>query len=152
MSKLSQLLVKNEKEMLAFAHELVEQFSPGSSVYLSGDLGTGKTFLTRALLNRLGHTGKVLSPTYGLVQEYQCHLKSQPIDVYHFDLYRLTDPQELEMIGFRDYFNDSSLCIIEWPEMGEGILPTASIHIQLELVSSDLPEARSIKITQNPRE
>lgn len=104
---------------LEFARQFSSVLAPGDVVFLQGDLGAGKTTLVRGILNALGHPGTVKSPTFTLVEPY--HLNA--IDIYHFDLYRLEDPSELEDIGFRDYVNPNSICLIEWPEKAVGYLP-----------------------------
>lgn len=95
-------------------------------VYLRGELGMGKTTLVRGLLREAGYSGVVKSPTYTLVEEYLLNKRA----VFHFDLYRLKDPEELEWIGFSDYVNSSALCLIEWPEMGQGFLPAADVELR----------------------
>jgi tRNA threonylcarbamoyladenosine biosynthesis protein TsaE len=100
-----------------------------SVIFLQGDLGAGKTTLVRGLLRAAGHTGAVKSPTFTLVEEYEIAGRK----IFHFDLYRLNDPEELEWIGIRDYFQQNTLCFIEWPEKGAGFLPPADALIQLSI-------------------
>ncbi len=113
----------------ALGARLARVLIPGLSVWLSGDLGAGKTTLTRGLLRELGYGGRVKSPTYTLVELYPF----SRFNLYHFDLYRFADPDEWEDAGFREYFNNTSLCLVEWPEKGGGLLPAPDIHVQLDI-------------------
>lgn len=96
-------------------------------VFLHGDLGAGKTTLVRAYLRAAGFSGTVKSPTYTLVEEYSINDRK----ICHFDLYRLSDPEELEWMGIRDYLSQECVCFIEWPGNGKGFLPEPDISITL---------------------
>ena len=123
------LYLPDETATLDFAGHFYRVLPPGCLVFLRGNLGAGKTSFVRGCLRAAGHQGKVKSPTFTLVEEYS--LPGRPI--YHFDLYRLTDPEELEWMGMRDYLRPDALCFIEWPERGEGMLPQADVEIILDI-------------------
>jgi len=127
-----QLRLDDETRQVTLGECLGEALAGVGRVYLSGELGAGKTTLTRGILRAYGHRGAVKSPTYTLVEPYEL-ARSR---VYHFDLYRLGDPEELEFIGGRDLLADDALCVIEWPQRGEGWLPAPDLAVQLRLADS----------------
>lgn len=127
-NKAKRHVIENELEMLTFGKQISQSLNKGDVIYLHGDLGAGKTTLTKGILQGLGFTGSVKSPTYTLVETYPIN----GITLQHFDLYRLSDPEELEWIGIRDYFTNDTISLIEWPQKGGDFLPrpTKEIHIQ----------------------
>lgn len=128
----TRLHLADETATLACGAALAAVMRPGMVLFLEGGLGAGKTTLTRGLLRALGWGGNVKSPTYTLVEPYE--LASGPF--YHFDLYRLLDPEELELIGGRDYFSSDAICVVEWPDKGAGFLPPADLLIRLTTAGS----------------
>lgn len=153
------LTLNSETDTQRLAKQLAGLNLSGS-VWLSGDLGAGKTTLTRYWLQALGHSGAVKSPTYTLIEPYEIALqgesgkgKSKP--VYHVDLYRLQDPEELSFIGFDEYQDDpNALLIIEWASRAEDYLapPVLLINIaQVENSSSELKEVRQVQMTVTPQ-
>lgn len=128
MNEALSLFAEDEAALVAIGHHLGNVCHRGT-VYLRGNLGAGKTTLCRGVLRSRGHGGAVKSPTYTLVEPYELAGGK----VYHFDLYRLGDPEELEYMGVRDYFDGDCLCIVEWPERGLGFLPEADINIAIRV-------------------
>jgi len=131
-SMMPAFVVASEVEMLDFGRRLAHCTPQNCIIALQGPLGAGKTTLVRGFLRALDHKGIVKSPTYTLVEEYL----ETTIAVYHFDLYRLQSPLELEAIGIDDYFSKYAICIIEWPECGRGHLPQSDILIAIEYLET----------------
>jgi len=144
--------LQNEEALLGFGRALAACLVPGLMIELRGELGAGKTTLSRAIIQFLGHKGAVKSPTYTLVEPYE-HIQppvyhfdlyriADPDELhylgvetyfnYHFDLYRIADPDELHYLGVETYFNERSICLVEWPERAADLLPKADIVITLE--------------------
>jgi tRNA threonylcarbamoyladenosine biosynthesis protein TsaE len=104
----------------------------GLQVQLAGDLGAGKTSLVRATLRALGHAGRVRSPTYTLVEPYTIDTPSGELQLYHFDLYRFSDPAEWADAGFREYFDAGAVCLVEWPQRALTLLGVPDLVLTLE--------------------
>ena len=127
MSYSFHLPLNSEADTQQLAQVIAQYFTEGV-IYLIGDLGAGKTTFTRFLIQQLGHQGSVKSPTYTLVEPYSIQDKA----VFHFDLYRLNDPYELELMGIRDYLDTPhALFLFEWPSKGGEEIPTADLTIEI---------------------
>ena len=137
------ILLNCEAETIIWAKSLAKIIPQDIIVYLQGELGAGKTTLVRGFLQGVGFNKAVRSPTYTLVEPYD----ELEIPIYHFDLYRLQNPEELEYIGIRDFIAKQGICFFEWPEKGVGILPPADLSIKL-LVQND---KREVYIGYNPK-
>ncbi|MDX1624954.1 MAG: tRNA (adenosine(37)-N6)-threonylcarbamoyltransferase complex ATPase subunit type 1 TsaE [Wenzhouxiangellaceae bacterium] len=129
---------RNEDEMLALGARLGRELAGGQVVELAGDLGAGKTTLVRGMLRGLGFAGRVKSPSYGLVEPYEI----DDLDVFHLDLYRLSDPEELAFLGLDDLAGPGSVLLVEWPERGRGMLPAATRRIRID----DAETGRRVRI------
>jgi tRNA threonylcarbamoyladenosine biosynthesis protein TsaE len=131
--------IESEAAMVAFGTRLAAAIPrDGLSLFLHGELGAGKTTLTRGIARGLGYSGAVKSPTYTLVEPY---LELQT-PLYHFDLYRLGDAEELEFMGIRDYFDSGAVLVVEWPERGGDFLPRPDLEISLVVE----PQARKLRL------
>ncbi|OEZ56150.1 tRNA (adenosine(37)-N6)-threonylcarbamoyltransferase complex ATPase subunit type 1 TsaE [Duganella sp. HH105] len=126
----------DEAGTAALGAALARAISPGLVIYLHGDLGAGKTALTRALLHAAGHVGTVKSPTYTLSEPYAIELEGRKVGVIHFDLYRMGSPEEFLDAGFREDFNGDNICIVEWPEKADRVLPAADINLFLTVAGN----------------
>lgn len=127
------LLLADEISTVAFATRLAPRIKPGMVIYLHGNLGVGKTTLVRALLHAMGYVGRVKSPTYTLLELYQ----AGGLHLCHFDLYRFHNVDEWDAAGFRDEFNGQNVCLVEWPEKAQGLVPRADLEITLEILSTE---------------
>jgi len=128
----------DETAMLDLGNRMARFLQPGLTIFLQGNLGAGKTTLARGILHGLGYQHVVKSPTYNLVEIY----KISRLYLYHFDFYRFNDPLEWEEAGFRESFNPASICIVEWPEKAEDLLPIADLQITIKIHD----KGRSIEI------
>jgi tRNA threonylcarbamoyladenosine biosynthesis protein TsaE len=124
----------DEAGTAALGAALARALLPGLAIHLHGDLGAGKTALTRAMLHAAGYVGTVKSPTYTLSEPYQVRLDGKLVDVIHFDLYRMSSPEEFLDAGFREDFNAHNICIVEWPEKAEPVLPPPDVNVILSVV------------------
>ena len=129
-------LLPNAAATDALGRSLAHQLVPGLIIYLHGDLGAGKTALTRALIRAAGYAGPVKSPTYTLAEPYDLVLANQKVTIMHFDLYRMTSPDEFLDAGFRNVVNDSTICVVEWPEKGKNVLPSPDLALFLTVAGT----------------
>ncbi len=132
------LTITTAIDMEALGARLAAGMKPGQLIYIRGPLGAGKTTLVRGVLRGFGHRGSVKSPTFTLVEPYTL----SALTVYHFDLYRLKQPEELEFMGWRDYLRDG-VCLVEWPERGGNVLPEPDLDVMIE----PLDHGRNVVLT-----
>ncbi len=121
------MYIESDSAMREFGATLAQACPAGCVIYLKGELGAGKSTLARGFIHSLGHEGAVKSPTYTLVEPY--HLPGR--DIYHLDLYRLADPEELEFLGLRDWLQGDAVLLAEWPQKGQGVLPEADVTVSI---------------------
>ncbi len=133
-----QVVIRDAEAQGAFGERLARYLPARFAVFLEGDLGTGKTTLARGILRGLGHRGPVRSPTYTLIEPYEIGSRR----LYHLDLYRLSDPEELDYLGLRDLAEEDAVLLVEWPERGAGALPAPDLRIRLDY----LPDGRRLAL------
>ena len=133
-SNLLELRVRGEEGVRSLGHQLASFLCPGDVIAMSGDLGTGKTTLTKAIAEGLGVTELVTSPTFTIVHEYQGRLP-----LYHFDVYRVHDPEELYELGYEEYFFGQGVSVVEWADLIPDLIPAQALTIAIEY-SPDLEE------------
>ncbi|MCD8013443.1 MAG: tRNA (adenosine(37)-N6)-threonylcarbamoyltransferase complex ATPase subunit type 1 TsaE [Lachnospiraceae bacterium] len=134
----------SEQETFAFGRSLGEAAVPGQVYALEGDLGVGKTVLTKGLAAGLGVKEAVCSPTFTIVQIYE----EGRLPLYHFDVYRIGDIEEMEEIGYEDYFYGEGVCLVEWANLITELLPPQTIRIRIEKVSERGFDFRKITVEE----
>ncbi|MGM0499038.1 MAG: tRNA (adenosine(37)-N6)-threonylcarbamoyltransferase complex ATPase subunit type 1 TsaE [Bacillota bacterium] len=132
MDKNYSTITESPIETAAFGKKLAEMIDVPALILLKGELGTGKTLITKAAVAALGYQGDVTSPTFNLVQEYQAQ-----VEIIHMDLYRLDRSEELLEIGFEDYLNRDAVIFIEWPELALSLIPADFIFINIKKLSNN---------------
>lgn len=128
--------LNTEEKTRSLGALLSHRLKPGLKLYLHGELGAGKTTLTRAILRAAGHSGPVKSPTYTLAEHYTVLINGKPAELVHFDLFRMAGPEEFADAGLLEYFGNETICIVEWPEKAAGILPQADIDAAFAITAT----------------
>lgn len=125
--------MKNESDTARFGEMLGSEVRPGTVIALTGNLGTGKTALSRYIARGLGITDNIVSPTFTIIREY----KTGRIPLYHFDVYRIGDIEEMYELGYEEYFFGDGVCVIEWADLIDEIIPDDAIRINIEYGSTE---------------
>ena len=133
----------NDSETVSWGGKIAQALKKGGVIYLCGELGAGKTTLCRGILRAYGHKGAVKSPTYTIIEPYEL----EDVNIYHFDLYRMIDPEEWEYLGVDDYFSHENICLVEWPDKGADYLPACDVTISLQYLN----EGRTMKVSAYSR-
>ena len=143
------ILIDSDAAMRQFGQDLAAKIVAAKlqylAIYLSGSLGVGKTTTVRGMLSGLGYDGAVKSPTYTLLEAYEL----TPYALYHFDLYRLSDPEELEFMGIREYTYGQSISVFEWPEQGRGFIPAADLVVSYRIMPEGAREVTVEALTES---
>ncbi len=130
---MTRIHIANEKDTEILGEKIGQQVQPGTVIALIGDLGTGKTTLTKSIARGLGVTETVTSPTFNIIREY----KSGRLPLYHFDVYRIGDPDEMFELGYEEYFYGDGVCVVEWADIIEELLPEDAVVITIDRGASD---------------
>ena len=130
---MTRIHIANEKDTEKLGENIGQKVQPGTVIALIGDLGTGKTTLTKSIARGLGVTETVTSPTFNIIREY----KSGRLPLYHFDVYRIGDPDEMFELGYEEYFYGDGVCVVEWADIIEELLPEDAVVITIDRGASD---------------
>ena len=130
---MTRIHIANEKDTEKLGENIGQKVQPGTVIALIGDLGTGKTTLTKSIARGLGVTETVTSPTFNIIREY----RSGRLPLYHFDVYRIGDPDEMFELGYEEYFYGDGICVVEWADIIEELLPEDAVVITIDRGASD---------------
>lgn len=133
MAKTREIIIKDQSETEQFGYELGQKVQPGTVIALIGDLGTGKTTLTKSIARGLGIDDVITSPTFNIVKEY----RSGRLPLFHFDVYRIGDVDEMFEIGYEEYFFGEGVCVVEWADIIEEIIPEDAMIIRISYGASE---------------
>lgn len=138
---MEKIMIKNEIDTQDYGRTLAKKLTPGTVIALIGDLGTGKTTLTKSIAQGLGIKEMITSPTFTIVQEYH----DGRLPLYHFDVYRICDAEEMYELGYEEYFFGQGVCIVEWADLIMDLIPEDSIVIRIEYGSQEEERIYSIE-------